>query len=227
MQLLAAVLRATLLDGATLYVENVDIFESQAMVAGDADARGAFIANNVRFYGGNHRIGSAGAKNCLSITDLRLAALFNCLARHGARDGFNYHYSGVPLGSRRQCLALEYGCRSDTHGIGHSTAINNASTAHEGVTTLRVGGEYSNSRGPVIADVNGTMSVMHGCHAHDSVAPSNNDIIAVTDAGSSAWLYDCRAGGVGRYDLQATEVPHIGGRFGGHRLSVPTIDWLP
>ena len=221
----------TLLGSAELYVENVTFLgghESAVSISGGATSQGKFIANNVRFVGGDRRPITTGAfGNALTISDISRSLLFGCVAAHATRDGFNYHYLLVAAPDRRDRMALEYGCLSYGHGAYNTESNNNATTAHEGVVTVRINCEGYGTSGPVLADVGGCLSVLIDCHMHDS-ALSNKEIFLYVDSPGQVWMHNCKGGGVGAYDLAASAtVPvTIAGRFAGHRVSAATvINW--
>ena len=112
---------------------------------------------------------------------------------HGSTlDGCNYHYNtahATPV----QAVAVEINCRM--YGTGPAVANNNnASTMHDGGTVLRIGGEYFDSYGPVVADVDsGTHSWNIGVNAHGSLAAAGqqNAAFQAKDAGMVAGYVYC------------------------------------
>jgi hypothetical protein len=119
-----------------------------------------------------------------------------CTAANSGKDGFNYHATGGYIPN-----FVEIDC------IGHSNGLYNvngdytmnASTGHDGVKGLRIGGKYHHTMGTPVADVNaGTKIVMASCDAWDSLAPIGsgyNAAIAAQQSGAELWLYGCRAWG--------------------------------
>ena len=65
--------------------------------------------------------------------------LISCTADDNTLDGFNYHDDDDD-----GCFVLEYGCEASGNGTNGSTS-NNASTAHDAVSIVRVGGDYQQS----------------------------------------------------------------------------------
>lgn len=218
-----------LLGTAELYVENITFLggnENAVKISGSATSQGKFIANNVRFVGGDRRPIATGAfGNALAVADISRAFLFDCVAAYATRDGFNYHYPLVASQDRRDRLVVEYGCLSYGNGAYNTEGNNNATTAHEGVAIVRVNCEGHSTTGPVLADVQGCLSVLIDCWMHDS-ASASKELYLFADAGGEAWLYNCRAGGVGTYDLSTPNPVNVVGSWRGHRINAPLIRWL-
>jgi hypothetical protein len=218
----------TLKEGATLYFENVDIIGGTSgdliTINADANVQGTFIAKNCKFVGGQLRI-SGATGNVLSINDVKNTYLFDCIFAHGSRDGVNYHFLNIPSGNRRECFVMEFNVKSYSHGKYDSNANNNATSAHEGCTILRIHCEGFNTNGPVVADVNGCYSIMFNCYMHDSWL-SNQSLFLFQDAGGIVYLYDCTAGGLGNIDLYSTVVPVNIRNFRGYRFNVPYLNYI-
>lgn len=107
--------------------------------------------------------------------------VFNSVAAYGTYDGFNYH---AVNGSN--CLAVEINSVSYGNGayklgywnngkgsqtVGTNTHSNNASTAHDGMKMLRVGGRYWDSEGPTAADGD-TYTISIGCRSGSILSTS-------------------------------------------------------
>ena len=215
-------------ENATLYLENVTIiggtFGDLITINGDANVQGTFLAKNCKFIGGMLRI-SGATGNVISLYNVKNTYLFDCIFAHGSRDGMNGHYANIPIGNRRECLALEYGCVSYGHGKYDGNANNNATTYHEGITVLRINGQGFNTNGYVLADVNGCYSVCYNCHMHDSWV-SNSAMYLFCDADGVIYLFDCIGGGLGLYDIISNTVPVNVRNFRGYRFSVPYLNYI-
>lgn len=92
------------------------------------------------------------------------AIFINVEVSSNAMDGFNYHDTQY-LGGE----FIEINCKAHHNGMpsvgATSIGTNNASTAHEAVTGIRVGGVYEHAAGPVVADVNKAHTWNLGCYA--------------------------------------------------------------
>ena len=135
--------------GATVWVEGIQ-FEATSLsattgatvVAKDCVVRHRRDSNGIETTDGGHMV------------SIRCEAAFNGM------DGFNYHNTSGPGGE-----FIEINCHSHHNGLTPGATTNNASTAHEAVTGIRVGGTYDHASGPVIADVNSAQSWNLGVHA--------------------------------------------------------------
>jgi hypothetical protein len=123
------------------------------------------------------------------------------LVKRNGLDGFNYHNTNAGgLGD-----FLEIDCHSRDNGLNAGATTNNASTAHEACTGIRVGGLYDRASGPVVADVNSAQSWNLGCHAGgqgQAVADAQNQswrtdgATPIAGAGvARMWLDECTADG--------------------------------
>lgn len=217
-------LSVTLTGGAALYLENIDLLGAEVTINGDANVQGTFVTNGVRFAGGDLKNSGSTVGNSLSAVNVKNVYLFDTIAAYAARDGFNYHYALIPSGSsRRSCLALEYGCLSRNHGLYNAAGNNNATTSHEGATTLRINTEAHTTTGPVLADIDGTFSVCIDTYVHDSSSASY-DCYLFSNTGGESHLINCRGGGVSAYDVHADAEVDIYGRFRGHKY-LTAISW--
>jgi hypothetical protein len=107
-----------------------------------------------------------GTYDNVDISGIELSILQNCKAYNGKGDGIDYGYlAGYGVQDR---LAIEIDCEG--YDFRNTVQmIMNASTAHEAATVLRIGGNYRNTYGPVIADVGGSRVWMLGSYCHDSL----------------------------------------------------------
>ncbi|WBF79002.1 minor tail protein [Arthrobacter phage Bolt007] len=119
-----------------------------------------------------------------------------CTAANSGKDGFNYHATG---GFIPNFVEIDPNGHSNGLYAAGGDYTMNASTAHDGVKGLRIGGKYHHTMGTPVADVNaGTQVLMYSCDAWDSLAPIGsgyNAAIAAQQSGAELWLYGCRAWG--------------------------------
>lgn len=133
-----------------------------------------------------------------SLYDMALKAeggnyvMLNCCVVGAARDGFNYHANGnVPV------KVLEIECFGYNCGLASSEITHNASTIHdEGSRIIRIGCEYHTTKGTVIADADGAISINIACAAF-STRPTTDNRSGNYGAFSGAivYLYDCDSSG--------------------------------
>ena len=119
-----------------------------------------------------------------------------CTAANSGKDGFNYHATGGYIPT-----FVEIDCVGHSNGLFNVNGdyTMNATTAHDGVKGIRIGGKYHYTMGTPVADVNaGTKVAMYSCDAWDSLAPVGsgyNAAIAAQQSGAELWLFGCRAFG--------------------------------
>lgn len=180
-------------DGTDVYINTIDsrepdsdvkLYTNNISLRLRARNTGVFYFRGIRFGGIYADVGSStpdggtlildscygeggGTSGILSVQSLKRCFSFNCHFAYGAQDGCNYHYNTPHSGTSdmREYLAFEFGCTSYNNGILDAGTSHNASSAHEGVSVLRVNGNYGFSRGPTIADVHGCYSVNINCLA--------------------------------------------------------------
>jgi hypothetical protein len=99
---------------------------------------------------------------------------------------------------------VEVGCLMYDAGVTYpsSTHITNTSTTHNSVITLRLNGDYSNTEGIVVHDVNAAISLNINCHAHDSVSGDATHLACFGTAAavgetSKVYLFECTTSGTG------------------------------
>ena len=120
--------------------------------------------------------------------------LKNCKISKGKYDGYNYHGSGS-----YNPAAIEDGCEAFDFGLTNTSDINNASTGHEGTIILRLNGNYYNTKGPAVHDINQSKSLNIKCISGDStsgVANNRSSFAVGAGAGETAtmWLDNCDGG---------------------------------
>ena len=101
--------------------------------------------------------------NAVNITGGKITIFVRCEVSSAGTDGFNYH---DVLGHNIEFIEID--CHA--HHVGE-----NASTAHEATTGIRVGGQYEKAAAPVVADVNSAHTWNLGCHAGDQTIPNATD----------------------------------------------------
>src|SRR5699024_6169512 len=89
---------------------------------------------------------------------------FHGTAKLAEYDGFNYHGDG---GTNPYEFVFEYDCHAYDNGLSQTHSCN-ATTAHDGMSIVRVGSVGYNCHGPVLADVNGCNSLNYDCIMYDS-----------------------------------------------------------
>ena len=160
-----------------------------------ATNKGQFIGVNSNFLGSQ-------AMNGLQIENIKHSWLFNCGAIGTMRDGFNYHNF---LDTGDKSFAFEFNCVGYNNGIRDTdnNNNNNATTAHDGYNVLRIGCIGFNTKGPVLADVNGCYSINYDCIMYDSLLsgmPNVKTAYWFDDSGDTgkitkAYLINCNGGG--------------------------------
>lgn len=168
-------------DNPKVYFENVRFTNSVKLTVTKAGNK--FFAKDCYF-----SIGSGG--NALSIEGYDYNILQSCVAKHAARDGFNYHIKNgiLPKVIEIDCIGFDNG--------RNGADQNNGSTIHDGGQIIRIGGEYHNNGGPNVIDVNeGTVSVNIGVHSHGSRASagtiSNTSFKNGNVGKSKMYLFNC------------------------------------
>jgi hypothetical protein len=191
------------LNGYRLYIENVHFWISYSVGTYDAlridgDANSLFVCKNASFafaYANGVRIKTGKA------------FMFECEAFSNGTDGFNYHGT-FPMVTNPSEFIFEYDCYGYDNGrVTNGTS--NCTTAHEGMTTLRVMSVGHNTRGPVLADVNGCYTVAIDCIMYDSTRSAGDtkaafyfDEAAAVKSGK-AYLINCGGGGVDTFTVNS------------------------
>lgn len=143
----------TLGAGSTVYLEN---FVRYGRMAFDGtDGQGRVVLNDVS-------VSLVQETNAaLAATDVGEVYLFDCITAYSIHDGNNYHYAGTA--DPGKCLVFEEGCTVYECGTDSG---DQQSTAHEGVSVVRVNGSYNakTGSGQCIADVNGCDTLLVNCN---------------------------------------------------------------
>ncbi|PAV30156.1 hypothetical protein CIL05_06730 [Virgibacillus profundi] len=173
---------------SVLFIDGLDIFNTYGLIV-EGNINSVFAIDN-------SEVGESDNTNNLNIKNIGETYVFNYTTHEALRDGLNYHYPDIPLDQRRNCFVFEYNIKSYENGLRDTNVNNNCSTAHGGISILRVLGDYRESRGPVVADVNGCYSVLIDTQSNDSVLTTSrgNSYQFTTDVGSTiakAILINC------------------------------------
>jgi hypothetical protein len=169
---------AVTLVSSTLYVRDLEFYSgtfnntgghSCRIAGGTGGLTSTFINHKCFFVGGEgQNDNAAGSNNGLNLSNVGKSYSFESIAAYTRRDGFNYHYEAIPTADRRKCLAFEYRCIGYENGRYEVNVNNNATTAHEGISVLRVAGIGYKAKGPLCADVNGCYSIVIDGSYYDS-----------------------------------------------------------
>ena len=133
---------------------------------------------------------------------------FNSICAMNGADGFNYHAQQSP---NNRYFVFEWDCVGFGNGVYQPVGAgkNNATTAHDGMAVLRIDSEGYECDGPLLADVNGCISVNYNCVMYDSTR-SNYDTKAgfyfdntTAQQEGVAYLIDCAGGGTETYSLSS------------------------
>ena len=186
------------LDGVRMFYNYYTTGIGNVKITGNVNST-LYAKNTVFAYGGG---------NGLENINVGKTFLFGCKAYKNGTDGFNYHEtpaSASPFG-----FVFEFDCEGFENGNrpGRTQGINNGSTAHDGVTTLRIRSKAWKNEGPNIADVNGCLSVLMDCLSYDSIRPAADNVKSAyyfdtTGAlkTGKAYLINSIGGGVGTHSI--------------------------
>ncbi len=189
---------------------------------------------------------SGGAHNTLGMTGKYTVYLNDCVAAYGFRDNYNYHSSSDQKNGRTESSrAIEVNCisymngdfnriQSEDHPVENSANSNNASTAHDGMYILRVGGRYFNSQGHHVGDTGCTMTLTVGTEIYDILYSPSHTIGVSIGTTAQGWAIDSYVTGMRvRYAVSAgTDNARVldvcGMPFSGHSgkyYEMPTLTW--
>ena len=132
--------------------------------------------------------------------------MLDCIANYGSKDNFNYHTFDA------NSFVLEINCKGYGAGIykmplsdaNTTTNSNNGSTAHDGLTIVRLGCSYWDCEGPIVADINNCSSFNLEVSAKDTVATNTGyrtSFLLIADNSTSVedinprYLINCSGGG--------------------------------
>lgn len=132
--------------------------------------------------------------------------VFNSVSKLNGVDGFNYH-------GTEDDFIFEYDCYAQLNGTSAQMSAN-ATTAHDGMTILRVGTIGEDCYGPLSADVGGCISINIDCKMYNSLLASGSTKAAFygSDSGASSpgelWLINCEGGGDDTFTLYYPNLPN-------------------
>lgn len=223
---------STFTDGSTIFVHRSDGLQpsdSNTMIGTSTinvrpAENGTTIIYGMKMYGGSDAISCNMLSNLNSNVILvdcksgytqtnaadfngaRLAISYNHTCIGAGNDGFNYQ-SGT---NGVEQLALEINCTSRTFGIYSDDDYNNATSMHDQGVIVRVNGDYRDSRGPVVADVQQSKAWNINCIAGGSVAESGAQNTAYQNLGNSeSWLLDCESLNVDDFDVYSVSGAYL------------------
>ncbi|NKR48794.1 hypothetical protein GS545_06055 [Rhodococcus hoagii] len=147
--------------------------------------------------------------NGLSVTGALWSIMIRCGIAYTGNDGFNYH-SGTLGGTTYRPDVVEIDCWSYATGLYSTVETQNGTTAHDGISILRVNGRHWDSMGPIIADDSGAKAWNIGMEPGKSLASTRFWPYAAT-AGAEQWLEECKVTEpvVGRASLYADSTSKI------------------
>lgn len=139
------------------------------------------------FYAINSSFRYAGL-NGIGTQSVGRVYILNSVATDNSVDGFNYH------GSHNN-FVFEYNSTGFDNGTPSENSAN-VTTAHDGLTILRVGSIGYRCYGPLLADVNGCYSVNIDCRMYETLNSANS--FWFSDSGGTklteAYLINCEGG---------------------------------
>ena len=151
-------------------VGNVEILGASA----DTNYNHQFIAENCKFQHGWSNV------NAVMLNDFMISYFIGCTGGYSALDVYNYHYLNTPQNKATQAVAVEVNCLVEEAGFYDTSLKNthNLSTIHDAANILRCNTRGMNAPGPMIADVNGSHSVLLDCEVlnikiYDGLSPQN------------------------------------------------------
>lgn len=197
-----------------IYLENLNIYGGNSYYTTfitsiyDADNQSTFIAKDCNF-----KYSLEGTSSGIKLSNTK-SILQNVTVSYTNGDAIAYE---------DHSYAIEDEVIAHHAGIIATDSERNASTAHGGTKVIRINGEYFNTEGPVIHDIeNGTQSWNIQTNAHDSDA---DNIARVTsyriEQNAEMFLYKTE-GNSTSYDLYAT----TNGKIYEYRATYDTEDTL-
>jgi hypothetical protein len=187
---------------------------------GDSAARHELSANNTAIWAWRDcaaRYVDASVQNGLIIQGVNETYSIRCDTTDIiSGDGFNYKNTA---GATNPPKGLEVDCKAIR--CGKDTATNfNGSTAHDNCLVIRLNGDYSETFGPVIADVGDAKTVSLGVVSGDSLLTDNTGSDTAFQTGDDGllinavtWLKNCTANGANyaRYAAGSGTIYDYGG----------------
>lgn len=205
--------------GNLLYMKNIRWLGREGtlrLVKSDYVPGSKFIADNCSF---GYGVASLN-QDAIALGNWEIMALRNCKAPYGGKDCFNYHQD---VGSHAHGIMLEEACtpkyaawrRAEKRGPYQ------ASTVHDGIIAVRVGGTYRSEAGPCLQDEGSDgyrcKAWTVGCTLDATNAPSGVgeggtpwDYPALGGNYTDNWFDNCTfTGGSGPVVANATSTVHV------------------
>lgn len=204
-----------------LYLKNIDFYGAREIKFYNSSNyyNNTLICENVGIY-------SCNDNNGFSLDNIKNAYLINCKTGYNLRDGFNYHYTLMPENDIHQSVNYEKNCISFNNGLNDENTNNNCSTVHEGCNIVRVNGIYTNSKGPAIADINTSNTLMINCKVTQEIGTYDVYYFnRLDETYSKAYLIDCSGIGNAQYTIDGRQgfvifVKNFHGNFENPNLSI-------
>jgi hypothetical protein len=175
--------------GGTLWIEHIDFYGGQTALNCVRAAPMYVYQTDCTFKYATLASGSTGA---FFMEGGTLAISKDCVAAEGELDGFKYVASAGVV-----CNYAEINCVGRNNGwpIG-STNVANGSSAHDGITGVRVMGSHTNNEGREVHDIGGGGSWLCGVVAGPSRGATQQNAsfgVGIAGAGdnSKMWLDSC------------------------------------
>lgn len=179
-------------DNITIYLEGI---EFQAGANGAVYFRNNSAAGGLNVYAKNCKFKYSGATGGFAMEGTDLSIAQNCLSSSNQNDGYNYHVRNGVIPK-----AIEINCVGRYSGFAGGDADNNGSSMHDAGKIVRIMGQYHNTYGPVVIDINNAQSWNLGSEAYRGlVNGQSNFYIDGTMWVDSGWSHDHPAAG---YDVQ-------------------------
>lgn len=141
--------------------------------------------------------------NGIEAYNVKHSWLFDCISKNSFRDGFNYHNTI----DGKNSFVFEYNCVAYDNGLRSPNGNNNATTAHDGINILRINSKGWNTKGPVLADIQGCYSINYDCTMYDCALLGGDTATAfffsndgVAQKGKH-YLINCSGGGYKTYAI--------------------------
>lgn len=176
-----------------VYCENIDFEGGYAAMSCRTNASG----QKQKYFGKNCRYGYSYSEDGFSCFGTSLVMHQDSVAVRNVKDGFNYHVNETyPLEAG---VFVEVDCAAYRNGITQIGDVGlwennrNASTAHDGYIGVRVGFAGYETRGPIVADVDGAKTWNVGVSAHSSLGEATDQQcnFFVGGGGAQMWLDRC------------------------------------
>lgn len=146
--------------------------------------------HNTKVYLKNVVASENKVSNGIAINNIKEAWLESCGGYGHTLDSLNYHSE---VSGYEKMKVVEINCFGGNNGIGTTQLSSNGSTAHDGISIIRMGGSFEMCMGPVIADVSDNgKSLNFNVVAKDSVLEGGANF-QNSGVNNEMWLYGCKA----------------------------------